>query len=93
MGKKRKGTIARWKSKGGKTNTIRAWWCTDGKWWVVPTIHYEHVFDPLTITFHFLKFNVAFHRVMRMDISEFKKMLERNGGFDPRNVKPGYFEV
>ena len=50
------------------------------------------MFDPLTIEFHFLKFNIRYHSVMRYTAEEFKAVLKEKG-FDASKVQPGYFEL
>ena len=84
-----------WKGKSGRTNSIAWWWDkrgSFGKWWLIPTIRYERVFDPLSIEFHFLKFNIRYHSVMRYTVEEFKEMLKKKG-VDVSKATPGYFEL
>ena len=84
-----------WKGKSGRTNSIAWWWDkrgSFGKWWLIPTIRYERVFDPLSIEFHFLKFNIRYHSVMRYTGEEFKEMLKERG-VDASKATPGYFEL
>lgn len=84
-----------WKGRNGRTKTINCFWSkkgTIGKWWLIPTVHYDHVFDPLTITFHFLKFEIVYHSVMQYTIEEFKKEMGKKY-VDVNNVEPGYFEL
>ena len=80
-----------WKGKDGRTRSIR-WRWDRNTWYILPTVHYEHVFDPLTITFHFLKFVVEYHSVMRYTVEEFKDML-KNRGTDITKAEPGYFDL
>lgn len=84
-----------WKAKNGRTKSIYICWDKKGslgKWWLIPTIHYEHVFDPLSITFHFLKFNIEYHSVMRYTVEEFKDLMKERG-VDLSKAEPGYFEL
>ena len=95
MRKRRNGTIAQWKGKDGRSKSIRCWWDkrgSFGKWWLFPTVHIDHVFDPLTVSFHFLKFNIEYHSVMSYTVDEFKEMLNKRG-VDISKAKPGYFEL
>ena len=83
------------KGKNGRTKSITCWWDKRGslgKWWLIPTIRYERVFDPLSVEFHFLKFNIRYHSVMRYTGEEFKEMLKKKG-VDTSKVTPGYFEL
>ena len=94
MEKKRNNSVE-WKGKNGRTKSITWWWDRRGslgKWWLIPTIRYEHVFDPLSIEFHFLKFNIRYHSVMRYTGEEFKTMLKEKG-MDVSSAQPGYFEL
>ena len=84
-----------WKGKSGRTKSIAWWWDRRGslgKWWLIPTIRYEHAFDPMTIEFHFLKFNIRYYSVMRYTVEEFKTILKEKG-FDTTKAQPGYFEL
>ena len=94
MRKERKNKM-QWKGKNGRTKSISWWWEKKGslgKWWLIPTIRYEHVFDPLSIEFHFLKFSIRYSSVMRYTAEEFKEMLKERG-MDVKNATPGYFEL
>lgn len=94
MRKERKNSI-QWKANNGRTKSITWWWdkrWSLGKWWLIPTIRYERVFDPLSIEFHFLKFNIRYHSVMRYTGEEFKEMLKKKG-IDASKATPGYFEL
>ena len=84
-----------WKAKNGRTKSIHIWWDKKGslgKWWLIPTVHYDHVFDPLTISFHFLKLNIEYHSVMRYTVEEFKDLMKERG-VDLSKAEPGYFEL
>ena len=92
---RKKNNSIEWKAKNGRTKSISWWWDKHGslgKWWLVPTIRYEHVFDPLSVEFHFLKFNIRYHSVMRYTGEEFKTMLKERG-VDMSKATPGYFEL
>ena len=91
MRKHRKGVIAQWKGKSGRTNRLRCLWCPSEKWWIIPTIHIGRVFDPLTITIHFLKLNLEYHSVMSYTIDEFKQVL-KDHNMNINKTETGYFE-
>ena len=93
--RKERNNKMQWKGKNGRTKSISWWWDKKGslgKWWLLPTIHYDHVFDPLRITFHFLKLNIEYHSVMSYTVDEFKEMLHKRG-MDINKAEPGYFEL
>lgn len=74
-----------------RTRTFKAYWLRKGEWFILPSLHYEHTFNPLHITFRFLKFEVSYSSVLRYTISEFKEMMTERG-YDTSKVTPGYFE-
>ena len=75
-----------------RTKKLRAYWSKNGFWHVFPTINYEHMFDPLTIRFHFLKFVIEYHSAMSYSIEEFVGMMKERG-VDFSKMQAGYFEI
>lgn len=74
-------------SKVKRTRTLKIGWLRSGEWYLLPTIHYDHVFDPLSITFSFLRFYIKYHSVLRYSLDEFKEMLKEKG-FNTEKCEP-----